>query len=170
MKLCILLLAVAAAVPACSKPNDRAPLDDEAHGLVKCQEAKVAAFQKRVTAFHRATTGRTLPADVDATLGEVGGQIETLQQIDRQLPITGANLVKDDRLRDYEKMIAEDREQAEKADKVAEDDLTDVESWADRSRTAQAAAATPPATPPPPVEEEPVAPAPAPAPPPAHTR
>src|SRR5579863_2771544 len=98
MKLCILLLAVAAAVPACSKPNNQAAVEDEANGLVKCQQAKVAAFQKRITAFHRATEGRTLPADVQATLGDVGGQVEIMQQIARQVPLTGEKLIKDDRL------------------------------------------------------------------------
>jgi hypothetical protein len=152
-----------AAVPACSKPNDQSALEDEAHGLVKCQDTKLSAFQQRSTAILRATQGRALPPDVQVTLGEAGGKYETLQQITRQLPLTGDKLVKDNRLADYEKLIMEDEEQAEKADIIVEDDLANVESWVQRN-VAIPPVATQPAPPPPPPPAPPIEePAPAPA-------
>ncbi|HTR51833.1 MAG TPA: hypothetical protein VMJ10_14050 [Kofleriaceae bacterium] len=172
MKSNLLAIAVAVALgslSACSKPNNVPLLEDQLHALAKQEDAKVAAFDRRGAAILRELAGRTLPGDVKHALDEAHDAVSGLRQWDAQLGPTTANLVKDGKGDELQKLVYETQEKQDKLDTIAEDDLTAVEGWIARSEVATAVP-PPPAAPVPPDDVPPPAPAPAvaPTPTPAH--
>jgi len=159
----ILFAIVLASLSACSKPNNVPVLEDQAHALVKCGDAKVAAFDRRTAAINRELGNRPLPPDGQRALHEATDSVSGLRQIDAQVGSTAANLAKDGHSDELQKLVHETGEKQEQLDTVAKDDLTAIEAWLSRAST-PAAAEPPPAPPPPPADDMPVNAAPAAAP------
>src|SRR5271154_2471735 len=124
MKLRTLLLVALVAGPACSKANDVPALEEQAHAIAKCQDAKIAELDKRGTAILRALEGRAVPGDVQQALAQAHDQVASLREIDAQLDTTSKTLAKDGRADELQKLVHDDRKKQETLDMVAEEDLT----------------------------------------------
>ena len=161
----ILLALALASLSACSKPNNVPVLEDQVHALAKYEDAKVAAFERRSAAITRDLGNRTVPADVQHAIDEAHNAVAGLRQADAQATSTAANLVKDGKADELQKLVYETQEKQEHLDAIAEDDLTAVEGWV--ARTDVATAAPPPAPTPAPAPPDDVPP-PAATPTPAH--
>jgi len=130
---------------ACSKPNDVPVLEDQAHAIVKCGDAKVAAFDKRTAAIIRELGGRPVPPDVTRAMSEAHDAVVALRQRDAEVTNTTANLVKDGRADELQKYVHETEELQEQKASIAEDDLTAIEGWIARSAHVAAEPPPPPA-------------------------
>jgi hypothetical protein len=173
----LLFVAAIAAAAGCGKPSDLRPMQEEANGLAKSYEERVAALDRRAQDLLKRGGKLQLGPDAEPASDQLGDTLRVLipgmQAVVREAPARIDRIVKDEKLGEPKKLDELRSYTDQIQTRLASDwlrastKLDAVEAWLARAESRPRVQRPEPAAPPPAAPEPPATTVPAPQPEPA---